>query len=240
MLLYCTYYRPGVVYRRRWYMLGLFSFVAILQDTVWNTWGPVEHTAKFLYGWSDELIALFANYGSILYIVAFIPVVYLLEKSLRLSMLMTTGFMALGTILRCISLQTFQVGYIPVGLFTVSCHICSILNGIANIVVGSAPLVLSSAWFPAEERITATSVAQVFNGLGTGMSFLLASQIVTPIDVYRNKTHGIPPAIVDEMKLDIQLYMYAQAIPAGLFFILAVIYFPSTPQHPPSVRKTFI
>ena len=40
-------------------------------------------TVQFLYGWSDELIALFANYGSILYIVAFIPVVYLLEKSLR-------------------------------------------------------------------------------------------------------------------------------------------------------------
>ena len=35
----------------------------------------------------------------------------------------------------------------------------------------------------------------MFNGLGTGMSFLLASQIVTPIDVYRNKTHGIPPAV---------------------------------------------
>ena len=38
---------------------------------------------QYLYGWSDELIALFANYGSIMYIVAFIPVVFLLQKSLR-------------------------------------------------------------------------------------------------------------------------------------------------------------
>ena len=68
------------------------------------------------------------------------------------------------------------------GLFTISCHICSILNGMSNIVVGSAPLAISSSWFSPEERVTATTIAQVFNGLGTGMSFLLASQIVRPID----------------------------------------------------------
>ena len=52
----------------------------------------------------------------------------------------------------------------------------------SNIVVGSAPLAISSSWFSPEERVTATTIAQVFNGLGTGMSFLLASQIVRPID----------------------------------------------------------
>ena len=38
---------------------------------------------QYLYGWSDELVALFANYGSIMYIAAFVPVVYLLQRSLR-------------------------------------------------------------------------------------------------------------------------------------------------------------
>ena len=52
----------------------------------------------------------------------------------------------------------------------------------SNIVVGSAPLALSSSWFSPGERVTATTIAQVFNGLGTGMSFLLASQVVRPID----------------------------------------------------------
>ena len=55
-----------------------------------------------MYGWSDELVALLANYGSILYIVAFIPMVWLLGRSLRLAMLVTSGFMALGTALRYI------------------------------------------------------------------------------------------------------------------------------------------
>lgn len=75
-------------------------------------------------------------------------------------------------------------------LFTASCHICSILNGMSNIVVGSAPLALSSSWFSPGERVTATTIAQVFNGLGTGMSFLLASQVVRPIDNLVGKHDG--------------------------------------------------
>merc|ERR1719300_2119167 len=135
------------VYKRRWYILFIFSLVAILQDTIWNTWGPIDHTAIFLYGWSHDLIALFANYGSILYIVAFIPAVFILERSVRVAMLFCSGFMALGTILRCGFLQD---PYISQSVFTVSCHICSILNGISNIVVGSAPLAISAVWFPPE------------------------------------------------------------------------------------------
>ena len=72
----------------------------IFSDTIWNTWGPIDHTAVVMYGWSHELVALLANYGSILYIVAFIPMVWLLGYSVRLAMVVTSGFMALGTILR--------------------------------------------------------------------------------------------------------------------------------------------
>ena len=77
-----------------------------MSDTVWNTWGPIDHTAIIMYGWSDELVALLANYGSILYIVAFIPMVWLLGHSLRLAMLVTSGFMALGTVLRYIRMMS--------------------------------------------------------------------------------------------------------------------------------------
>ena len=37
---------------------------------------------------SHDLVALLANYGSILYIVAFFPVIYVLNRSLRGAMLM--------------------------------------------------------------------------------------------------------------------------------------------------------
>merc|ERR1719244_381910 len=118
---------------------------------------------------------------------------------------MTTGFMALGTILRCGFLQDPNISD---EIFTISCHICAILNEISNIVVGSAPLVISSVWFPPEERVTATSVAQVFNGLGTGMSFLLASQIVRPIDnlIVNGTISEGEKALIQS---DIEMYMFS-------------------------------
>lgn len=244
------------VYKRRWYILLIFSLVAILQDTIWNTWGPIDHTAIFLYGWSHDLVALLANYGSILYIVAFIPAVYCLERSVRAAMLLCSGFMALGTILRAGLLQNPNISIM---VFTISCHICSILNGMSNIVVGSAPLVISAVWFPPDERVTATSIAQVFNGLGTGMSFLLASQIVRPIDdaffnqsttqILENSTFNesnpvvdpdriLPASEVAGLRSDIQWYMYSNAIPAVTLFLLILIYFPSAPSLPPSLSST--
>ena len=109
------------VYKRRWYILAVFSLLAVLQDAVWNAWGPIDHTAKILYGWSDDLIALLANYGSIMYIVMFLPAIYVLEKNLRQAMLFTSGFMALGTILRYSLLQDPATS---TAVFTVSCHVC--------------------------------------------------------------------------------------------------------------------
>jgi nitrate/nitrite transporter NarK len=58
------------------------------------------------------------------------------------------------------------------------CHLCAILNGIAGIVVFSAPSAVSSAWFPPHERTTATGIALVFNNLGNAASFLSAPAIV--------------------------------------------------------------
>ena len=69
------------------------------------------------------------------------------------------------------------------------CHICAILNGIAGIIVFSAPSALSSAWFPPHERTTATGVAIVFNNLGNAMSFFAGPAIV-PDPAGRNGTSG--------------------------------------------------
>ena len=67
------------------------------------------------------------------------------------------------------------------------CHICAITNGIAGIVVFSAPSAVSSAWFPPNERTTATGIALVFNNLGNAASFLAAPSIV-PDPKQCNKT----------------------------------------------------
>ncbi len=89
------------------------------------------------------------------------------------------------------------------------CHLCAIFNGIAGIVVFSAPSAVSSAWFPPHERTTATGIALVFNNLGNAVSFLAAPAIVPDPGlvnntlVQQNET-GQCPVLLPEQKLLIE------------------------------------
>ena len=58
------------VYRRRWYILILFSLLAGTQGAVWNTFGPISSTAEEAFGWGDSTIALLSNWGPISYLLA--------------------------------------------------------------------------------------------------------------------------------------------------------------------------
>ena len=60
------------VYKRRWYILLIFSLHAMFQCTVWNTWGPVENVALAVFEhWTMADISNFANWGESKYFVSF-------------------------------------------------------------------------------------------------------------------------------------------------------------------------
>jgi len=134
-----------VVYRRRWFILALFSFLALYQCCVWNTWGPVVNSVQAVYGWDTVLVSLFANWGSIAFLVFMVPTLYLQDINLRATVLLSSGLVALATSIRC-SFLIFPD--IPDSAFTILCHVSAILNGIPGIVVTSAPAAVSAAWFP--------------------------------------------------------------------------------------------
>ena len=81
-------------------------------------------------------------------------------------------------------------------------------------------------WFPQEELSTALTISQIFYNLGPGLPFLMAKQMVQPVD---NAT-DIPSNV--DLNNDMQWYLYSQAIPSALFFIFIVVYFPSGPSRP--------
>ena len=163
-------------YTRRWYVLLVFSFLAMFQCSVWNTWGPVEKIALEVFPrWSTSDISLFANWGNYVMFPFFVPCMFAISKSLRLSVIIGSFLMMLGTIVRCAKVVWPNMG--P-DTFTVLCHVCASLNGISGIIFCSAPPALSAAWFPAGERVTATSIGQTFNGLGGGLIFLIARIMV--------------------------------------------------------------
>ena len=96
---------PPKAYKQRWYILSVFSLVSVLQNAIWNTWGPIDHAVNIVFGWEDDRIALFANLGSMVYVVAFFPAIYCVQRNIRWAMIFCSGFMAIGTILRAALLQ---------------------------------------------------------------------------------------------------------------------------------------
>lgn len=58
------------VYKRRYYILMVYSLLAFTQGGLWNTWGPIAASSEDAFGWTDADIALFANWGPISYIIA--------------------------------------------------------------------------------------------------------------------------------------------------------------------------
>lgn len=53
------------VYGRRWLVLTLFSLLGFMQGMVWNTWGPIQISAKQAFGFSSTDIAVLVLWGPV-------------------------------------------------------------------------------------------------------------------------------------------------------------------------------
>eukprot|EP00092_Neocalanus_flemingeri_P013308 GFUD01014343.1.p1 GENE.GFUD01014343.1~~GFUD01014343.1.p1 ORF type:complete len:513 (-),score=93.41 GFUD01014343.1:87-1625(-) len=232
-----------MVYTRRWYILGLFCLLACHQCIVWNTWGPIETGVQFAYGWSNSTAPMMANWGTIMFCISVVPLSKLVEYDVRTTVLLVSGMIALGTVLRCCRLVTHN----PT-VFLVSCHLCAILNGISGVTIMAAPPLISSQWFPPGERTLATSINLASNMLGNGLSMFLGPALVhltsnttgntsttslhfTSYQLTPNVTNGTSQSAV---RHDIDTYMQIHAGVAVFLFGLFFIYFPSKPPHPPA------
>ncbi|XP_076035527.1 solute carrier family 49 member 4 homolog isoform X2 [Oratosquilla oratoria] len=227
------------VYKRRWWILFVFAGLGFMQCAVWNTWGPITSSAKTAYSWDNAEIARLSMWGTVTMIVGLIPFTILLQrKGLRVAMIVTSFFMALGTLIRCFS-QDEEV-------FTILANIAAILNGLSGIIICTAPSLLSSTWFPPKERTTATGVGCTFNQLGNAGGFFLGPLIVkSPNNSSKNGTDPNAtlflmgdepdPAEVDVLRKEIMDYMWITAGICVAFFIFTIAYFPSKPKKPPSL-----
>ena len=163
---------------------------------------------------------------------------WFVNRSLRLSVLVGSFLMAAGAGLRC--LKVFWPGWVSDLSFTVLCHISACLNGVAGIIFCSAPPAVSATWFPASERVTATSVGQMFNGLGAGLGFLIARLCVSTEEEGSGLSTVSGPANIShhhqlpQLTREINHYLLFLAAPPLVFFACVLLYFPSAPPSPPS------
>jgi len=67
------------LYKRRWYVMLVFSVLTMVQGGLWNTWGPIAESSEKAFDWTDGDIALFTNWGPIGYLIATFPLAWLID-----------------------------------------------------------------------------------------------------------------------------------------------------------------
>ena len=103
-------------------------------------------------------------------------------------------------------------------------HLGSIINSVSGPVAFSAPLTISAHWFPPNERTRATSIGQMFNALGVGVSYLLGSTIVSREEGEEDR----------DAEQDIMILLTVYSAVSTVILIAVLLYYPSKPPLPPS------
>ncbi|XP_059165974.1 solute carrier family 49 member 4 homolog [Physella acuta] len=231
------------LYKRRWYVLILYSTYTCFQSTVWNTWGPISNSSEEAFGWTDETIAWLSNWGPLTYVIFGLFYPWLLHvKGIRWAVISSMFFVTLGAAFRVITSDPFPA--------TILIHIGQFFCGVGGPVsMGSIPAI-SATWFPPKERVSATAISACINTLGVAVPFVVGPALVytrppnaTKASMTFGKKHN--DVMIDlsslanvterikEERQEIMVYMYYQCGACVLLLLLFLIYFPEKPPHPP-------
>uniref|UniRef100_A0A8C2AKT0 Solute carrier family 49 member 4 n=1 Tax=Cyprinus carpio TaxID=7962 RepID=A0A8C2AKT0_CYPCA len=219
--------QPGLsrVYGRRWFVLIMFSLLGFMQGLVWNTWGPIQISAKHVFEFSSTDIAVLVMWGPVGYLPWLLFMWLMDKKGLRASLLLSAFFMVLGAALRSVPLKDLYYRRWMI-------HGGQLLNGLAGPTIMSAGPLLSTTWFAPDQRATATAIASLIGYLGSACAFLIGPLAVPAPNgtvgstVYWNQNH---------IRDRIQFVLYAEVGMIAALFVAVLFYFPSRPPVPPSV-----
>merc|ERR1711892_850913 len=226
----------------RFYILIIFSFFTMEQCANWNTFGPIAASAKIVFCWSNGTVATLTSIGLYGFLLCVGPSTYPLYRSLRWSVILGCFMTMVGALLRCIPLVYPSI---PLQHYTILCYLSACCISTAGPIAMSAPLQLTACWFPPRERNTATSVGQLLNALGVGLSFIFGLSLVSePAELSGTDCEADTKTITFADLQPIETrneIMNLNYIHAGLdiaLFLLLVIYFPSKPTLPPSISSS--
>ena len=211
--------------RERWLVLFLFSSVALSQALSWNFFGPISGPVKEVYGWSDRTIAWLANTANIAMLVS-IPFSASLANrtSLRNTTIMCALLMFVCTLLRILPSFFSRVSHSQAFLWLQ--YMSMVCNGFAAAFLNFGGLLLSSQFFPAAERATATGIASVMCYAGVAFGFVLGPLCV------QNSSH--------QKQHDIDILFLAEFIYTATVMLLVVVLFPSAPSTAASTSSAML
>jgi hypothetical protein len=213
------------VYRRRFYVLAVFSFLTFNQSMIWLTFSPIARNTETYYNITEATVDLFLNWGSIIFIPCLPLTSILLNKhdGLRYCVVLLAITTFIATLCRVlpsiIVTAASNLDFNTVALPFI--HIGQILNAACGPLAMAPVSQLSSMWFAPRERTRATSIAIFANNLGSAVGFAVSPLIV------------VLPEHIPRL-----LYCHF-----GLAFVACVLtlsYFPAQPPSAPSAAAELL
>ena len=68
------------IYKRRWYVLTVYTAQAVIFNMTWNTWSPIQKPCKISFGWTDFDLLLLSSWAPISYLVTSAPLTWLMDR----------------------------------------------------------------------------------------------------------------------------------------------------------------
>ena len=153
----------------------------------------------------------------------------------------------IGAGLRCIPLDDDHVN-----LETALIHLGQFITGIGGPIAMAAAPMVSAAWFPPEQRTTATAISSLACYSGTALSFVIGPLLVPDVEEFAKQAKlnvtivdGEVPYVelrkhlnkteIDVFKDKIMSLMYIELGITAVTMLFVIIHFPEKPKLPPSV-----
>ncbi|XP_046877340.1 feline leukemia virus subgroup C receptor-related protein 2 isoform X1 [Hypomesus transpacificus] len=206
--------QPTRLYKRRWFIVCLFSSYSLCNSFQWIQYGIINNIFMRFYNVNTFTIDWMSMIYMLTYIPFIFPVTWLLDKKgLRVIALVATALNCAGTWVKVASVRP---DLFPVTMLGQFC--CSL----AQVFILGMPSRIASVWFGSEEVSTACSIGVFGNQLGIAIGFLVPPILVPNVED------------MEQLSYHIRIMFYITAGVATLLFILVVTVFQERPELPPT------
>ncbi|XP_031549371.1 solute carrier family 49 member 4-like [Actinia tenebrosa] len=225
------------LYKRRWYILSVYTAIVLICNLTLNTWAPISEPCKIIFGWENWQVIFIVNWTPLCMLVSAGPSIWMMDKKgLRASVILCTFLLTAG--------KVFQV--IPSSdplTRTILLNIGQCISMLSTPVGLGAPPSISATWFPPKERTTATAISTLFAYLGVACAFVVGPYLV-PI-TKRVHIGSVDVAFTNHTVYDIETmttnlseYMGIQLGISALLLVCVLVYFPDKPPLPPCATSS--